>query len=184
MRISSGALVVCALALASAVGCSATAPSSQLTAITITPARDALYLGEAVDFRAVGHLSNGSTREVMGTWTVSGPALAQETAAGRVRGAGLGSASVLFNGEGLFAERPLGVVDDLRGEWTGTLHFETCNRISGTGPSNCKNTFGHTDYPEFSITAQTGRQFTIGYRDTNDIGSFPANVDISRAVQI
>jgi hypothetical protein len=171
-------------ALACSWNCGQSAPSSHVTAITIVPGRDALYVGEAADFRAVGSLSDGTTREVTGTWTVSGSALVQEAIPSRVRGARLGSASVLFTGESVSAARPLDVVDDLRGEWKGTLHYETCNRVSGEGPGVCKQTFGLTQYPEFSITTQLGRQFDIDFLISKSRGVFSGQAVVNRSVQI
>jgi hypothetical protein len=127
---------VAALAfLAVATSCSPSSPSPRPVALHIEPATAALRLGDELVFRAVVERADGSRNEAVGAWSTAGVSVA--VVAGRTTGLSIGVDEIRVSAEGLSAARPINVVPDMRGTWTGTLQHPTCNRYVGEGPSIC-----------------------------------------------
>lgn len=159
--------------------CSPTATDT-ISALRIVPDVTSLHVGEVGAFSAVASYSSGATRATDGTWTILGSAVASEGAPSTVRGTAVGTARLRVAASGLFAERSLDVVEDLRGSWTGTLHYQTCNRLKGSGPGVCKNTYGLIQTLDLSFDSQSGREVpVVALQVASKRGVFSGRVEVT-----
>lgn len=151
------ALVGAVLAL---IGC--TAPSPRVIALAIVPATPTFIVGDAVELRAVATLSDGSSVDVVASWSVDGPGLRLEDAGRRVRGVTAGESTIRAAAEGMSAETVARVVPRMEGLWSGSFHLVQCQRISGEGPSICKGwTNGTIGELQLRFHQQVGTRFAV-----------------------
>lgn len=165
-------------------GCSPTA-TDPISAVRIVPDVTSLRVGEVAAFSAVASYSSGATRTTEGHWTILGNAIAAEGAPSTVRGAAVGTARLRVDAAGLFAERSLDVVEDLRGHWNGTLHYQTCNRLKGSGPGVCKNTYGLIQTLDLSVDSQSGGEMpVVVLQVASKRGVFSGRVEVTGTLTI
>ncbi|HWP99492.1 MAG TPA: hypothetical protein VNK92_03385, partial [Vicinamibacterales bacterium] len=94
------------------------------------------------------------------------PQVVSVTADGEARGVGLGRATIRAVFEALTATRPLRVVPDFEGVWTGEYRIAKCTRTSGRGPDFCRAILG-IQLPFKLALIQTGDR-PIGTLDLYD----------------
>jgi hypothetical protein len=123
-----------------AIGCggSPTAPtptpSAMLASLTISPQTGLVLLGRSQRFTANAVYTDGSSRGVTATWTVT-PA-----DAGAIDGSGSftphrpGSATIAASFEGRTASVPIRLLPDFSGDWEGVARITECTALL---PNSC-----------------------------------------------
>ncbi len=134
--------VVLLIALAAGAACnskdsSPSGPSQTVTALTLSPATDFLKLKATERFAATARLGDGTTREVTARWSSDAVAVATVDSGGLVTAAGIGSATIIADYEGLRATRLLQVLPDYAGRWAGDFVVESCSVTGSFLPQWC-----------------------------------------------
>ena len=132
-----------------AMGCGGgdSTPTSPTTAPTVTglsvTGLDAIRTSFFANFTAQSTMSDGSTQTVTAVWTSSSPDVASVAANGDVSGINNGTATITATYQGRSASRPVRVVSNFGGNWSGTYRIAKCDQsaafagwcagIGGTG---------------------------------------------------
>lgn len=101
-------------------------PTRVPASLAILPATDFLKLRASEALTAVATMTNGTTETVTATWSSDNAGVASVDAAGRVTGAGSGQAAISAVYSGLTAVRPVRVVPDYHGRWSGDHSVANC----------------------------------------------------------
>jgi hypothetical protein len=105
--------------------------------LMITPVIDGLKLRSSERLGAVAVAGN-TRRTVAAAWSSDAPDVASIGDDGMITGVKLGTTVIRASFEALSAQRPVRVVPDYGGRWTGTRHVTGCVRLSGGGPDICR----------------------------------------------
>jgi Bacterial Ig-like domain (group 2) len=76
---------------------------------------------------ATGTFADGTTRSVAAIWTTDTPAVATVDRQGTVRGVSAGRANIIASFNGGTSVKPLRVVPNYAGRWSGSLVIVNCN---------------------------------------------------------
>jgi hypothetical protein len=174
-----------------ATGPSPIAPPSSLPpqpdALSITPAIDALKLGSTQRLTAVVVSGDGTRRTVAASWSSDAPEVVAVSDDGRVRGLSLGKTTIHTKFESLSADKPVHVVPDYEGTWSGGYRITNCTWISGPGPSYCKGLAGAV-FPLRAVMTQSGDrlsgtlEFYTNTHDPFEAGPVEGSIDDSGAL--
>jgi hypothetical protein len=130
-------------------------PPPQPEVLVIEPAIEMLTLGATNTLAAVVVSGDGARRTVAASWSSDAPEVAAIAGDGRVKGITLGRTSIHASFEALSAVRPLRVVPDYGGTWSGGYLLENCTRLAGPGSDPCRFGIGAT-LGLRAIVTQTG----------------------------
>ena len=101
-------------------------PTRLPASLAISPATDLVKLRASETLTAVATMTNGTTETVTATWSSDNAGVASVDASGRVTGAGSGQAAISAVYSGLTAVRPLRVLPDYQGRWSGDHSVANC----------------------------------------------------------
>ena len=101
-------------------------PTPAPASLAISPPTDFLRLRASESLSAVATMTNGTTQTVTAVWSSDNGAVASVDASGRVTGAGSGQAAISAVYSGLTAVRPVRVVPDYQGRWSGDHSMANC----------------------------------------------------------
>jgi hypothetical protein len=123
--------------------------------LVIEPAIEMLTLGSTGTLAAVVVSADGGRRTVAASWSSDAPEVAAIGSDGRVKGIVLGRTTIHASYQSLSAVRPLRVVPDYGGTWSGEYLLKKCTRVAGPGSSPCRFGIGAT-LGLRAIVTQTG----------------------------
>jgi hypothetical protein len=119
------------IVLASACGGGPTQPSALSSApplsFTVSTPTDLIRIRESATFVATGTFADGTTRPVAAIWTTDAPAVATVDRQGTVRGVSAGRANIIASLNGDTVVKPLRVVPNYAGRWSGSLVIVSCS---------------------------------------------------------
>jgi hypothetical protein len=146
---------VACLLVASTLACAPrtpTSPAGSPSGLTITPARDTLFLSEQVQFVA----SLDGRASTTATWTSSDDRVITLGTTGLARALSGGNATVTARVDTLMAALSMRVVPEYRGRFSGLLEMTQCTRMSGGGPLHGDCEAGNRSQITISIDQQSG----------------------------
>ena len=118
------------------VGCgSESSPSAPSSTVTAAPTASSLRIdgpeavrtGVSADYTATLTLSNGTTQSVAPTWS-SSSSTASIDSNGRVTGLAHGATTIMATHQGVSAAKPLSVVANYGGRWSGLFVMRACDQ--------------------------------------------------------
>ena len=158
------ALWLCGFAFVAACCQKATRPTALPPGpdlLVIAPPIEALKMGERETLSALLIRGDGSRTAVRASWASDAPQVVSVTADGEARGVGLGRATIRAVFETLTATRPLRVVPDFEGTWSGEYRVAGCTRLSGRG----------SDYWRFVLGSSVPVRLLASQKAANVTGS-------------
>lgn len=102
-----------------------TPPAPTVVGLALSPAFDLVMLNATQAITATASLSDGSSAVVTPAWTVNPPAVAT-VANGLVTGRVAGEAVLTADHQGARASRPIRVLPDMAGSWSGRYRVVSC----------------------------------------------------------
>src|SRR6185436_2006288 len=107
---------------------SPTAPATPtVTSVTVT-GLDAIRSGFFSNFVATANMSNGTTQAATtATWASDDPSIATVAGNGDVAGIANGSATISATVNGVRGSKPVRIVSNYGGDWSGTYRVTTCD---------------------------------------------------------
>jgi hypothetical protein len=142
-----------------------TGPTPTVTNVTLAPSTDFITIKAVQTFSATANFSDGSSRVVQATWGSDAPAVAAVDA-GRVTGVSPGLATIFADYEGQRGVRPLRVVPDYQGRWTGDWSITSCT--DGGDLSGICSEYAVGDLFAITLVASQARDGVSGTIDFGD----------------
>lgn len=122
-------LPVIVVLVAFATGChdkNPAGPSQPAVTGLVISGVDAVLTGGFASYTATATSSDGTTRTVMPTWTISDPRLASVDSTGRLDGRAHGSTNLMASYQGRDASKAVQIVNNYAGTWDGRYVIRAC----------------------------------------------------------
>jgi hypothetical protein len=138
-----------------------TAPTPTVTSVAVSIANAILFGGSAEQATATVTMSNGTTQQMAGTWTVDNTSIATVDTTGRVTGQGSGRANVAFNASGISGSTPFRVVPNYQGQWSGSYLITGCAHSGAFAAGNFCAEFSNNRVFPMNMTLTQGSRDVV-----------------------